>query len=85
MKVQDTINKDEIVNLKGELENWTEYIPLALMQLAPKDYWKKCTDEAKSEYRKKRQEYDGTSEYSINDIMEWVKKYPQFEKYILKE
>ena len=85
VEIPEIINIPELKEHKNELEEWKEYIPLLLIGFVDSTYFNRWTEKAKIQYRTTRNNIpsENVDEYLINDLTEWVKKYPQF-KDILK-
>lgn len=90
MKDNEILDMGEVLRLRNELKGWTEYIPLLLINfIDADDYFKNLSSDANKEYINRRQNLpksnDELNEYLYRDILEWVNKYPQFNKILLKK
>lgn len=69
-----------------QIQEITDYIPLALMTYADENYFKNATETAKNEYYLKRTQLQGASnkaEFLEDDLMNWINENPQFQDIII--
>ena len=86
MIIRDILIEEEFVNLRKDLENWNDYIPLLLLNFVDRrKYFNNCTSTARAKYKEVRynQPHKNKKEYLKQDLVNWVKENQQFE-YILK-
>lgn len=79
------LNHQVLMQNRELLDNYKDYLPLALHGYVSLNYYDNATDKALQEYYNKRiqlQREDKGSDFVIKDLKRWIKKNPEF-KYLL--
>ena len=81
------LNHQRIIERISELEELNVYLPLVFYRYVGVDYLDKLNDKEISKYYKHRVELMGAEDYSKylgDEVMDWLKKYPQFKDILME-